>query len=241
MKKIITLIAYITFFIPNNIVANKLEYYANNLNRCEHTKEIIDDYEPKNFNYTNNLISPSYIIEKKEQLPVIIIFGKLLNKNCEPVPDATIYAWQVSPNGKYNYQPSNNELLTKNPELFSNNTKEFLSNGITHTDNNGNFIFITMNPKKTNHATSHGINLKIIYTKTEEEEEILNQELVSPKKLYKNTKPEVKRINGNKKIFNTQLNFSSNNIEFNDIKYLNNRIYPYLEKNTIIYNYKINI
>jgi protocatechuate 3,4-dioxygenase beta subunit len=138
------------------IARNKM--FINSLNKCIPTKNIMDNYEPLNFNLTNNLITSSKLSEDSKEIKKVLIFGKLLDKNCIPIANASIYAWQVGPDGKYHYKPLRENAVNKS--LFSNNSNSFLGNATTTTDNNGNFVLIATNPKRSSSATSHGINIR---------------------------------------------------------------------------------
>ncbi|MDX2049952.1 MAG: hypothetical protein SFT93_02075 [Rickettsiaceae bacterium] len=115
---------------------------------CIHSKEIFNDYEPKIFPKTNNLL------RKQGQRPILcgtklIIRGKLLDSKCTPVSDAKVQIWHVGCDGKYPYELLRNHkkhhALTN---LDSDST--FLGAGTTITDNNGEFIFITIVPPPIN-------------------------------------------------------------------------------------------
>ena len=136
----------------------KNKIFINSMNKCIPTKNIIDNYEPLDFNLTNNLIISSKIQENAKEIPKILIFGKLLDKNCIPVANANIYAWQVGIDGKYPYKPLRQFAVDKN--LFSKKPTSFLGSGTTKTDNNGNFVLIATYPKQNKYPTSHGINIR---------------------------------------------------------------------------------
>ena len=139
------------------------EHYVNNLNTCYPNKNIIDNYEPFKFNLTNNLITNSSIDRRNDLKPQIIILGKLLDKHCLPIPNANIYAWQISPQGKYNYEPLRKFAVNKS--LFATKDNEFIGNASTTTDNEGNFAFVTLMPKKGDMQTTQGINIRAEHNK----------------------------------------------------------------------------
>ena len=139
-------------------VSIAIEKYKNNLNTCSPSKNIIDNYEPLKFNLTNNLITNSNIDKSNNLKPQIIILGKLLDKHCLPIPNANIYAWQVSPQGKYNYEPLRKFAVNKS--LLADKDDSFIGNASTITDNEGNFALITLMPKKGKIPTSQGINVR---------------------------------------------------------------------------------
>jgi protocatechuate 3,4-dioxygenase beta subunit len=129
----------------------------NSLNKCIPTKNILDDYEPLEFNLTNNLITSSKVSEDSLQVPKILIFGKLVDQNCMPVANAKIYAWQVGINGKYPYKPLRTSSVSKS--LFKEDSL-FLGNATTITDNNGSFVLVATYPKKSKNPTTHGVNVR---------------------------------------------------------------------------------
>ncbi len=127
----------------NGIIKDKV--YPNRLNTCIVSRPSINNYEPEIFNVTNNLLRK---VGEKPSIKgeIVVIKGKLLDKKCVPVSDAKIYLWQVGDNGKYPYTPLRNVV---NKVLISKSkTSSFVGSGITTTDNNGNFYFITISPKK---------------------------------------------------------------------------------------------
>jgi protocatechuate 3,4-dioxygenase beta subunit len=154
-----SLLSSIFFFLiyANNLHA-KEKIYQNTLNQCIPTKNILDNYEPLNFNLTNNLISSSKVKDKEDIIPKIFIFGKLLDKKCIPIANATIYAWQVGPDGKYPYEPLRKSVINKN--LFTKKKTDFIGSASTVTDNMGNFVLIATYPKKSKNQTSNGINIR---------------------------------------------------------------------------------
>lgn len=156
----LTLILLIeVIFLISNIYAKNCEL-VNNLNHCNPETNIIDNYEPKHFNTTNNLITNGEILDKQDHATPIIILGKLFDTNCVPVPNAEIYAWQVSPKeGKYYYKPLRKFSVEK--DMFAQeNCENFIGNAFTTTDNEGNFVLITLIPKIGENTTSHGINIR---------------------------------------------------------------------------------
>ncbi len=118
-------------------------FYSNDLNSCKLTKPYLNDYEPEKFGTTNNLLKnpgeyPVYCGNK------IVITGRILDKNCVPVPDAKVYLWQVACDGKYPYKPLRTRIDAKKINLKNETT--FTGSGTATTDNEGTFNFITIYP-----------------------------------------------------------------------------------------------
>lgn len=127
-----------------------------NFNHCTPTKAAMNDYEPKIFASSNNLLrknggEPLFCGEK------ILIKGRVLDSNCVPVADAKIYLWQVGCDGKYPYEPLRNRVNSKNLNLVK-NSSTFQGSGVATTNNNGEFAFITIYPGKMNH-----VNFRIVH------------------------------------------------------------------------------
>lgn len=131
--------------------------YHNRLNTCTPTKATIDNYEPKKFNTSNNLLHAPGTVEAfcGEE---IILEGTLLDVNCVPVSDAKIYVWQAGCDGKYPYTPLRSKidksLINTNP------VSSFQGSGIATTDNKGQFQFVTIYPSKLLNSPPH-INIRV--------------------------------------------------------------------------------
>ena len=163
IKKMNKIILFLCLISASLVTFADKQDYVNNLNTCYPNKNIIDNYEPLTFHLTNNLITNSDIHKPNNITPQIIILGKLLDKNCLPIPNANIYAWQVSPEGKYHYKPLRKSVVNK--ALFVDKDNSFIGNGLTTTDNEGNFAFITLLPQKGKISTSNGINIRAEHNK----------------------------------------------------------------------------
>lgn len=129
----------------------------NKLNVCIPTKKFMNNYEPKVFEPSNNLLrrngqEPVFCGEK------IVIRGRVLDSNCVPISDAKVYLWQVGCDGKYPYEPLRNRV----DERFINlsNKSTFQGSGIATTNNNGEFQFITIYPAKSDHKSPY-INIRV--------------------------------------------------------------------------------
>lgn len=134
-------------------------------NHCSPSKAYLNDYEPKVFSFSNNLLRRNgqaalFCGEK------IIIRGRVLDSDCVPVSDAKVYLWQVGCDGKYPYEPLRNKVNRKNINA-SKNQSTFQGNGIATTNNNGEFTFITIYPSKTknvNFRVAH-MDFQVLQTK----------------------------------------------------------------------------
>lgn len=135
--------------------------------KCKVSKKYLDNYEPEVFNLTNNLLS-DYKNPPEDCSSQIALKGRVLDEDCNPVPYAKVYIWQVGCDGKYPYSP----LRTKiNYDLINLDTQNsFLGSGMTIADKQGEFSFVTIYPcSKIKH-----INFKVqskdtqtLYTKIE--------------------------------------------------------------------------
>lgn len=120
--------------------------YPNKLNRCKITKNIFNDYEPKVFESTNNLL------RKTGQLSrfygeKILIKGIVLDQNCVPVADAKVYLWQAGSGGKYPYEPLKTRVDKR--KFTRKSDSSFTGCGIATTNNKGEYYFISMLPYKS--------------------------------------------------------------------------------------------
>ncbi|MDG1436882.1 MAG: hypothetical protein P8P83_03790 [Rickettsiaceae bacterium] len=82
----------------------------------------------------------------------------MLDQNCVPVPDATVYAWQANCNAKYPYQPLKTAIDPDLVEINENIT--FTGNGVATTNSKGEFYFVTVYPPSIHDHASH-LNLRI--------------------------------------------------------------------------------
>ncbi|MFZ4541282.1 MAG: hypothetical protein ACOYNL_05655 [Rickettsiales bacterium] len=84
----------------------------------------------------NNLLLPAgKAIEAEGQK--IVISGRVLDKNCFPVSDASVILWQNSPTGRW---------LLAQPVDLATPSPVFAGAGRTYTDAEGRFTFITAFP-----------------------------------------------------------------------------------------------
>ena len=152
MKKFLLCIVCLYYTVA---FAEEGKIYPNKLTECKLTKNAIDDYEPEEFQLSNNLLrktgqEPSYCGTK------IIIKGKLLDERCIPISDAKVYLWQVGCDGKYPYTPLRGRV---NKQMFSHASKStFTGSGIATTNNKGEFFFVTIYPGE---MSKKGANINI--------------------------------------------------------------------------------
>lgn len=107
---------------------------------------------PQEFNRTNNLARSSDNGFYEAEGERIIIYGRVLDRNCVPVSEAKLYLWQANKMGYVQYE-------IKNPNDFSRHQKwidpNFNGTGVTNTDNLGRFQFITIKPGSFTKVTPH--------------------------------------------------------------------------------------
>ncbi|BDU60530.1 putative dioxygenase [Candidatus Rickettsia kotlanii] len=142
MKKFI--FCFLCLWTLNIFAASK--NYPNKLNRCKITRNIFNDYEPKVFETTNNLLRKTGRLSKfyGER---ILIKGKVLDQNCVPVADAKVYLWQAGSGGKYPYEPLKTRVDKR--KFTSKSDSSFTGSGIATTNNKGEYYFISMLPYKS--------------------------------------------------------------------------------------------
>ncbi|MFY9589833.1 dioxygenase [Rickettsia endosymbiont of Halotydeus destructor] len=149
-----------------NVFATTPQFYSNNLNSCKITKNILNDYEPKVFESTNNLLRKTGQLSKYSG-EKILIKGRVLDQNCVPVSDAKIYLWQVGQDGRYPYEPLRVRVDKK--RFYVNKDSSFTGSGIATSNNKGEYHFITMRSsrfKNANIRVEHP-SLKTLQTRLE--------------------------------------------------------------------------
>jgi len=135
--------------------------------KCTASKKYLDNYEPEVFNLTNNLLS-DYKNPPENCSSQITLKGRVLDEECNPMPYARVYIWQVGCDGKYPYYP----LRTKiNYDLINLDTQNsFLGSGMAITDKDGAFSFITIYPcSKIKHINFkvQSKSIQTLYTRIE--------------------------------------------------------------------------
>jgi protocatechuate 3,4-dioxygenase beta subunit len=120
------------------------------LSKCSKTASIIDEeFIPAKFHSTNNLTRKIGGFGKA-QGRVINIYGRLLDKNCIPVSDANIYIWQTNSLGIY--QSPGVKVFDIDKEKIDPN---FTGSGVSTTNNQGHFSFITIFPDELPTSAPH--------------------------------------------------------------------------------------
>lgn len=124
---------------------------------CVPNKEYTNNYEPLEFNKTNNLLrkpgyEPLYCGQK------ILLNLEILDKNCVPLSDTKVYIWQVSCDKKYPYKPLRNKIDQALIKITPGSS--FLGSGSSMTNNLGLTNFITIYPPALDNEESH-INLRV--------------------------------------------------------------------------------
>lgn len=101
---------------------------------------------------SNNLVLPT----GKSVAPsgqVVLLSGRLLDKNCVPISDAVVEIWQRDPEGRY---------ITSSLNERSNPYPHFTGSGRSVTDNTGHFSFVTLYPGAFEAAPA--INVRISHS-----------------------------------------------------------------------------
>jgi len=99
---------------------------------------------------TNNLILPTgKALEADGQK--LIITGRVVDRNCMPVPEAMVELWQASPFGKW--QLASGQDLAASRAVFA-------GAGRTYTNMDGYFSFITAFPAPSRYATPN-VNIRV--------------------------------------------------------------------------------
>ena len=141
------------------ILLNPPIYSQKLSNNCPVTKPSTNNYAPEIFHTSNNLLrSEGDILEYNTN--IITLKGTLRDKNCAPIQDAKIYLWQVDQKGKYCYKILRNKF--KNHGVKDNPVELFQGSGISSTDNEGSFSFITIFPGSFESEHPH-VNLLITH------------------------------------------------------------------------------
>ena len=120
--------------------------FTNKLNVCKKSKEYTNNYEPKVFNKSNNLLRLEGGVEVFKGNK-ISLFGRIVDKKCQPVKYAKVLIWQVGEDSKYPYaflRSSANESMSSILDFRKRST--FLGSGTTSSDNNGEFKFVSVFP-----------------------------------------------------------------------------------------------
>ncbi|MGI4776485.1 MAG: hypothetical protein ACRYE9_06210 [Janthinobacterium lividum] len=153
-----TILYFILILFSNGAAtASEEKISLNKLNYCKVTPAAINDYEPREFQASNNLLRQSgefsiYCGEK------IIIKGRLLDQKCIPISDAKIYIWQAGCDGKYPYLPLRTHINKNLINILSKSS--FKGSGIATTNNLGEFLFITIKPRRHSQNSPY-VNIRV--------------------------------------------------------------------------------
>jgi protocatechuate 3,4-dioxygenase beta subunit len=183
-KYIVIIALFFAMFATNVVFARKDVSGSGNFKGivCEKSKTYFDNYEPQVFNKNNNLLH-SYKDIVSLCSDQIVIRGRLLDENCNPISDALVQIWQTGCDGKYPYAPVKNRINHKFINLNPSST--FIGSGTATTNNLGEFNFITMRPgqESLNYINARVVakNFKTTQTKLFFDE-MIEQKLA--KKLY---------------------------------------------------------
>jgi hypothetical protein len=96
-------------------------------------------------NYTNHLMRYTESMFSAGGDP-IILSGRVLDRNCVPIPNAEVILWQADAKGK----------VAENAGL----PHDFTFSGVAETGNTGHFYFFTTQPGKRHHMPPH-INIQV--------------------------------------------------------------------------------
>ena len=131
LKMLSLMLMLILFIFSSNLVAG-------DVCTSKVTPEIYHGYKiPKQFSKSNNLrrMTGSPVPAEGK---MILIFGKVTDKNCVPIQNAVISIWHLNAYGEYQYDGVDYN--------GSNVDENFVGTGSTFTDNLGNYNFITIFP-----------------------------------------------------------------------------------------------
>ncbi len=136
---------------------------AEHFKGCIPTQSIDLTNEPEEIISNNNLTKKVGALSDK-LMPKIILVGRVRDKNCITVSDATISIWQTDQYGLYRYIrviDNSHSIYNMNEQILS----DFQGVGSTTSTNTGEFAFITVHPSKGRTSTGEIINLVITHDK----------------------------------------------------------------------------
>lgn len=164
--KIFISIFFYTPLIYGSNLHNKNKYFTkaipNKENVCKITPAFNDDFEPLEFNKSNNLTRTEgdIAVIKNEK---IVLEGQIVDQHCVPIKDAKIYIWQPDDQGNYNYELAKANLKTTK-FLKQKNISTFLGSGTNISNNLGKFEFITIFPGSRKGHKPY-FNVKVVHPK----------------------------------------------------------------------------
>ena len=117
---------------------------------CTPSQESTDINKPEFYQFYNNLIKTESGLEN-EYANKIILRGVILDKQCLPISDASVKIWQQDEYGDTRYI-KDEELFYKQYNMNYKMYREINGTGKACSNNNGQFIFITVPPARYTHA-----------------------------------------------------------------------------------------
>ena len=146
MRKILNLSILLLAICTSNIASGEPVRFQNQFNSCVVSKQVINDYEPQQFNNTNNALRSVGKAPHFDGEP-IIIKGIIRGKDCKPIANAKIQMWQANSHGKYPYKPLKSSI---NKDLIEiSNVDSFVGSAEAYSNNFGEFTFISVYPDVT--------------------------------------------------------------------------------------------
>lgn len=136
-------IYYVIFFLFFAGVVNASVPVDDMISKCTITPTFkVLNHQPGKFSTTNNLRKSPGSFETSSGKK-IVIFGRIMDKNCVPISDATIKIWQTDSQGNYIWLKHSSE------------NNNFVGSGIMNSDNMGRFYFLSVMPGKFKSEDPH--------------------------------------------------------------------------------------
>ena len=119
---------------------------CSNITILERIKDLSFDCKPDRrqriYNKPNHYTSHNHLLKIRDgstnkHADQIVIRGLIVDENCVPVPDARIELWQKDEYG--------DTRITVKKHIMH---RDMQTTGIAHSNNNGNFYFITVSPSR---------------------------------------------------------------------------------------------
>jgi protocatechuate 3,4-dioxygenase beta subunit len=149
-------LVFFTILFTICTLVNVNAHTKNKLNTCIINRTYINNYEPKIFQKSNNLLRK---VGGEELFcgQKILLKLKIVDKKCVPLSDARIYIWQVSCDGKYPYEPMRKKIDTSLIKITEKSS--FVGSGTNISDNLGRVEFLTIRP--SNRHKQGFVNIRI--------------------------------------------------------------------------------
>ncbi len=126
---------------------------------CVPTKSTDIVSEPKEIISDNNLLNKVGNFSDN-LVPKIILFGRVRDKDCIPIPNATVSLWQTDEQGVYRYIrvfDTEKDIYNMHNQVYS----VFEGVGSTISTNTGEFAFITVHPGRGRGGVGKAVNVVI--------------------------------------------------------------------------------